>query len=86
MAQATEFDRTMMQRCLTLARQALGRTSPNPLVGSVIVQEGTIIGRQQKKLVVPLYTSILNPVTTMDGLPPVARQLCKQALKKWWWG
>ena len=44
MAQATEFDRTMMQRCLTLARQALGRTSPNPLVGSVIVQEGTIIG------------------------------------------
>ena len=44
MAQATEFDRTMMQRCLTLARQALGRTSPNPLVGAVIVQEGTIIG------------------------------------------
>jgi len=44
MAQATEFDRTMMQRCLTLARQGLGRTSPNPLVGAVIVQEGTIIG------------------------------------------
>jgi diaminohydroxyphosphoribosylaminopyrimidine deaminase / 5-amino-6-(5-phosphoribosylamino)uracil reductase len=44
MSQATEFDRMMMQRCLTLARQALGRTSPNPLVGSAIVQDGTIIG------------------------------------------
>jgi diaminohydroxyphosphoribosylaminopyrimidine deaminase/5-amino-6-(5-phosphoribosylamino)uracil reductase len=44
MNRATEFDRKMMQRCLTLARQALGRTSPNPLVGSVIVQEGIIIG------------------------------------------
>lgn len=33
-----------MQRCLTLARRALGRTAPNPLVGSVIVQNGEIIG------------------------------------------
>ncbi|HEY9654563.1 MAG TPA: bifunctional diaminohydroxyphosphoribosylaminopyrimidine deaminase/5-amino-6-(5-phosphoribosylamino)uracil reductase RibD, partial [Crinalium sp.] len=37
-------DRALMQQCLTLARQALGRTAPNPLVGSVIVQAGTIIG------------------------------------------
>lgn len=40
----TENDRVMMQRCLDLARQALGRTSPNPLVGAVIVKEGKIIG------------------------------------------
>lgn len=40
----TAFDRAMMQRCLTLARRALGRTAPNPLVGSVIVQNGEIIG------------------------------------------
>lgn len=33
-----------MQRCLTLARRALGRTAPNPMVGSVIVQNGEIIG------------------------------------------
>ncbi|MCM0593161.1 MAG: bifunctional diaminohydroxyphosphoribosylaminopyrimidine deaminase/5-amino-6-(5-phosphoribosylamino)uracil reductase RibD [Gloeotrichia echinulata DVL01] len=39
----SDFDRAMMQRCLTLARRALGRTSPNPLVGSVIVQNGEII-------------------------------------------
>ncbi|MGK7876754.1 MAG: bifunctional diaminohydroxyphosphoribosylaminopyrimidine deaminase/5-amino-6-(5-phosphoribosylamino)uracil reductase RibD [Xenococcaceae cyanobacterium] len=40
----TPFDREMMQRCLQLARRALGRTSPNPLVGSVIVQEEKIVG------------------------------------------
>ncbi|MEA5536711.1 bifunctional diaminohydroxyphosphoribosylaminopyrimidine deaminase/5-amino-6-(5-phosphoribosylamino)uracil reductase RibD [Crocosphaera sp. XPORK-15E] len=38
------FDRKMMQRCLELARQALGCTSPNPLVGSVIVKDGEIVG------------------------------------------
>jgi len=37
-------DHTMMQRCIELARQALGRTAPNPLVGSVIVQGGAIVG------------------------------------------
>jgi diaminohydroxyphosphoribosylaminopyrimidine deaminase/5-amino-6-(5-phosphoribosylamino)uracil reductase len=40
----TNFDREMMQRCLSLARRALGRTSPNPLVGAVIVQDGQIVG------------------------------------------
>lgn len=38
------FDRAMMQRCLTLARRALGQTAPNPLVGCVIVREGQIVG------------------------------------------
>jgi len=41
---ATDADRAMMQRCLELARCALGRTAPNPLVGSVIVQNGEIVG------------------------------------------
>jgi diaminohydroxyphosphoribosylaminopyrimidine deaminase/5-amino-6-(5-phosphoribosylamino)uracil reductase len=40
----TPFDRAMMQRCITLARRALGRTSPNPLVGSVVVRNGEIVG------------------------------------------
>lgn len=40
----TPFDRAMMHRCITLARRALGRTSPNPLVGSVVVQDGEIVG------------------------------------------
>jgi diaminohydroxyphosphoribosylaminopyrimidine deaminase / 5-amino-6-(5-phosphoribosylamino)uracil reductase len=34
----------MMQRCLDLARQALGYTAPNPLVGCVIVKEGQVVG------------------------------------------
>ena len=33
-----------MQRALKLARQAKGRTSPNPLVGAVIVKDGKVIG------------------------------------------
>ncbi len=33
-----------MRRCLELARRGLGTTYPNPLVGSVIVHEGRIIG------------------------------------------
>jgi diaminohydroxyphosphoribosylaminopyrimidine deaminase/5-amino-6-(5-phosphoribosylamino)uracil reductase len=40
----TASDRAMMQRCIQLARQALGRTSPNPLVGAVIVKDGQIVG------------------------------------------
>jgi diaminohydroxyphosphoribosylaminopyrimidine deaminase/5-amino-6-(5-phosphoribosylamino)uracil reductase len=40
----SDFDSRMMQRCLELARRALGRTSPNPLVGAVIVKDGEIIG------------------------------------------
>ena len=37
-------DQAMMQRCLELARRALGQTAPNPLVGSVVVQKGAIVG------------------------------------------
>jgi diaminohydroxyphosphoribosylaminopyrimidine deaminase/5-amino-6-(5-phosphoribosylamino)uracil reductase len=40
----TEFDRAMMRRCLELAQRALGCTSPNPMVGAVIVKDGEIIG------------------------------------------
>lgn len=37
-------DRIFMERALELALLAAGRTSPNPLVGCVIVQDGQIIG------------------------------------------
>lgn len=42
--QVSEFDRAMMQKCLELARLALGKTAPNPLVGAAIVKDGEIIG------------------------------------------
>jgi diaminohydroxyphosphoribosylaminopyrimidine deaminase/5-amino-6-(5-phosphoribosylamino)uracil reductase len=33
-----------MKRCLTLAEKGLGKVSPNPMVGSVLVYDNTIIG------------------------------------------
>ncbi len=39
-----EFDRQMMHRCIDLAKQAWGKTAPNPLVGAVIVRDGSIVG------------------------------------------
>lgn len=44
MCDTLSFDRQMMQRCLELARLGWGKTAPNPLVGSVIVKEGKIVG------------------------------------------
>lgn len=40
----TDEDKNFMQRALDLAAMARGRTSPNPLVGAVIVKAGEIIG------------------------------------------
>jgi len=33
-----------MRRALTLARKGLGRTSPNPMVGAVVIKAGRIVG------------------------------------------
>ncbi len=37
-------DETLMRRCLQLAALGLGKTSPNPMVGAVIVHQDTVIG------------------------------------------
>ncbi|MBF2020351.1 MAG: bifunctional diaminohydroxyphosphoribosylaminopyrimidine deaminase/5-amino-6-(5-phosphoribosylamino)uracil reductase RibD [Hydrococcus sp. C42_A2020_068] len=39
------FDRQMMRQCLQLARKAIGKTSPNPMVGAIIVRDGKIVGK-----------------------------------------
>ncbi|MFH1858122.1 MAG: bifunctional diaminohydroxyphosphoribosylaminopyrimidine deaminase/5-amino-6-(5-phosphoribosylamino)uracil reductase RibD [Candidatus Omnitrophota bacterium] len=39
-----EKDRFFMERALSLARRGKGRTSPNPLVGAVVVKKERIIG------------------------------------------
>ncbi|MEM9214276.1 MAG: bifunctional diaminohydroxyphosphoribosylaminopyrimidine deaminase/5-amino-6-(5-phosphoribosylamino)uracil reductase RibD [Cyanobacteria bacterium P01_F01_bin.150] len=39
-----QIDQAMIQRCLQLAKQALGKTSPNPLVGAVVVKDNKIVG------------------------------------------
>lgn len=38
-------DKRYMQAALALAAKALGRTSPNPMVGAVIVKNGEIVGQ-----------------------------------------
>ena len=38
------IDELYMQRCLQLAAMAQGHTSPNPMVGAVVVCNGRIIG------------------------------------------
>ncbi|BAZ03769.1 riboflavin biosynthesis protein RibD [Calothrix sp. NIES-3974] len=40
----TDFDRAMMRRCLELALKAKGCTSPNPMVGAVVVRDGKVVG------------------------------------------
>ena len=37
-------DRAAMERAITLAWQGWGRTGSNPLVGAVVVREGTVVG------------------------------------------
>lgn len=39
-----KLDHVFMKRALKLARRGLGRVSPNPMVGAVIVRDGKIIG------------------------------------------
>ncbi len=41
---AAETDTLYMERALTLAQRGAGFTSPNPLVGAVVVRNGTIVG------------------------------------------
>ena len=45
MSHVAPSDLTYMRLALRLARRARGRTSPNPMVGAVLVRHGAIIGR-----------------------------------------
>ena len=40
----SETDVAYMRRALDLAARARGRTSPNPMVGAVVVKDGTVVG------------------------------------------
>lgn len=43
-ALSTDSDTRFMRRALRLARKGLGRTTPNPAVGSVVVRDGVVVG------------------------------------------
>jgi diaminohydroxyphosphoribosylaminopyrimidine deaminase/5-amino-6-(5-phosphoribosylamino)uracil reductase len=40
----SDTDAAFMRRALDLAARARGRTSPNPMVGAVVVKDGTVVG------------------------------------------
>lgn len=42
---ADSLDRSFMRRALAWARKGLGRSSPNPAVGAVVVRQGRVVGR-----------------------------------------
>lgn len=44
MVRVAEADQIWMRRALDLAARARGRTSPNPMVGAVLVKDGQLIG------------------------------------------
>lgn len=45
-ANIAELDATVMQQCIALAREAEGRTAPNPMVGAIVLdQYGVVAGR-----------------------------------------
>jgi len=45
MPSPTAKDNLYMKMALRLARKGLGRTSPNPMVGAVVVRKGRVVGQ-----------------------------------------
>ena len=41
---ATDPDHVLLDRAIELGRRGMGRVSPNPLVGAVVVRDGTVVG------------------------------------------
>lgn len=64
-------DRFYIKRCFELAQKGLGRTSPNPLVGSVVVHDQRIIGEGYHHQCGEAHAEVnaLNSVKERDLLP-----------------
>lgn len=64
------FHEVYMQRCLELAKKGLGRVSPNPMVGSVVVHNNRIIGEgwHQKAGEAHAEVNAINSVQNLDLL------------------
>ncbi len=75
-------DSYYMQRCLDLARRALGNTYPNPMVGSVIVHNGEIIGEGyhhmagQPHAEINAINSVKNPALLPESTIYVSLEPC----------
>lgn len=67
-------DELYIKRCIELAKKALGKTYPNPLVGSVIVHNGKIIGEGYHHKAGENHAEInaINSVKNKDLIPESA--------------
>ncbi|PIZ93837.1 MAG: riboflavin biosynthesis protein RibD, partial [Candidatus Magasanikbacteria bacterium CG_4_10_14_0_2_um_filter_41_10] len=45
----TEQDEQYMARAIALAKKGIGKTSPNPVVGAILVRDGHIVGEGYHK-------------------------------------
>ncbi|MCF8448851.1 MAG: bifunctional diaminohydroxyphosphoribosylaminopyrimidine deaminase/5-amino-6-(5-phosphoribosylamino)uracil reductase RibD [Taibaiella sp.] len=64
-------DQVYMQHCLQLAQQAKGYTSPNPMVGAVLVHNGRIIGEGYHHF----YGAAHAEVNCLDHVSPADKHL-----------
>lgn len=75
-------DETYIRRCIELAQKGLGKTYPNPLVGSVIVYNGQIIGEGfhekagQNHAEINAINSVKNPGLLKDSTIYVSLEPC----------
>ena len=75
-------DEIYIQRCIELAQKASGKTYPNPLVGSVIVHNGEIIGEGfhekagQNHAEINAINSVKNPESLKDSTIYVSLEPC----------
>ena len=75
-------DERYIKRCIELAEKALGKTYPNPLVGSVIVHNGEIIGEGYHKKAgephaeINAINSVQNPELLPDSTIYVSLEPC----------
>ncbi len=75
-------DEICIKRCIELANKACGKTYPNPLVGSVIVHNGKIIGEGYHKMAgephaeINAINSVKNPELLKDSTIYVSLEPC----------
>ena len=72
-----------MRLALSLAEKGLGWTSPNPMVGAVIVKDGRIIGQGYHRRCGDLHAE-RDPAATMDASRRVPRPFSRRALPASW--
>lgn len=81
-------DEFYIKRCIELAKKATGKTYPNPLVGSVIVHNGKIIGEGfhqkagENHAEINAINSVENPELLPESTIYVSLEPCAHLVKR----